>query len=55
MWNGLDDQQKQKFQLQAAELKEKHYREHPDWKWSSKEKKRYEIKLGSFPKSEQFD
>jgi len=41
MWNGLSDAKKAHFQKQAADLKEKHYKDYPDWKWSNKDRKRY--------------
>lgn len=41
MWNGLSDAKKALFQKQAADLKEKHYKDYPDWKWSNKDRKRY--------------
>jgi hypothetical protein len=40
MWNGLKDGEKAKFQQQAADLKEQHYKDHPDWKWSNKDRRR---------------
>lgn len=40
MWNGLSDAKKAHFQKQAADLKEKHYKDYPDWKWSNKDRKR---------------
>ena len=36
MWNSLEEEKKQKYQKQAADLKEKHYKDHPEWKWSNK-------------------
>ena len=50
MWNGLSDAKKALFQKQAADLKEKHYKDYPDWKWSNKDRKRY-VNLRIFPES----
>lgn len=39
-WNDLEPENKKKFTKAAAQLKEAHFKAHPDWKWSNKERRR---------------
>jgi hypothetical protein len=39
-WNTLNSDEKQRFINKATLMKEEHYKQHPDWKWSNKERKK---------------
>ncbi|CBY20236.1 unnamed protein product [Oikopleura dioica] len=39
-WNTLNSDEKQRFINKANLMKEEHYKQHPDWKWSNKERKK---------------
>lgn len=39
-WYALGSDEKQKYHDLAHQVKEAHYKKHPEWKWCSKEKKR---------------
>ncbi|XP_057301284.1 protein capicua homolog isoform X3 [Hydractinia symbiolongicarpus] len=39
MWYALTPEEQQKYRKQAEEVKEAHYKNNPEWKWSSKDKK----------------
>ncbi|KAK7083011.1 hypothetical protein SK128_018503 [Halocaridina rubra] len=39
-WYALGSEEKQKYHSLASEIKEHHYRAHPDWKWCSKDRRK---------------
>lgn len=39
-WYALGPEEKQKYHSLASEIKEHHYRAHPDWKWCSKDRRK---------------
>ncbi|XP_047738209.1 uncharacterized protein LOC108674309 isoform X2 [Hyalella azteca] len=39
-WYDLKPEEKQKYQSLATEIKEHHYKAHPDWKWCSKDRRK---------------
>ena len=39
-WYALGPEEKQKYHDLASEVKEAHFKAHPDWKWCSKDKKK---------------
>ncbi|XP_063234053.1 putative transcription factor capicua isoform X2 [Bacillus rossius redtenbacheri] len=59
-WYALGTEEKQKYHELASEIKEAHFKEHPDWKWCSKDRRKSSTssckegrgKLGSVDESE---
>jgi hypothetical protein len=43
MWYAVPPEEQQKYRKQADEMKEAHYRNFPEWKWSSKEKRKQKL------------
>lgn len=39
-WYALKPEEKQKYHELASEVKEAHFRAHPDWKWCSKDRRK---------------
>lgn len=39
-WYALDPEQKQKYHALASEVKEAHFKAHPEWKWCSKDRRK---------------
>lgn len=39
-WYALDSDGKKQYHTLASEMKEAHFRAHPDWKWCSKDRKK---------------
>lgn len=39
-WYALDPEQKQKYHALASEVKEAHFKAHPQWKWCSKDRRK---------------
>uniref|UniRef100_A0A2S2P1Z1 Putative transcription factor capicua n=2 Tax=Schizaphis graminum TaxID=13262 RepID=A0A2S2P1Z1_SCHGA len=58
-WYALDPDQKQKYHELASEVKEAHFKAHPEWKWCSKDRRKSSgsgrSKLGSTDEHTQLD
>lgn len=52
-WYALGSHEKQKYHDLASEVKEAHFKAHPDWKWCSKDKRKSStVKINEIRESE---